>query len=466
MNILRFKLNSRCFVRPYLLTLALTLTVSVAVYARDAATTATTKGAVKSNSAAKTKFAATPQASKTSKVSSTNPKITPVDAVSGIPIAIDNDLAKRVDAVVDKAIANQKIVGAVVMVARDGKIVYQRAIGYNDRESKVPMRQDAIFRLASMSKPIVSEAALALVQRGKLKLSDPVTKYLPDFRPKLADGTTPEITIAQLLNHTSGLGYSFSEKGDGPYHRAKVSDGMDQPGLSMAENMKRLASVPLYFKPGTKWRYSLSIDVLGAVLEKAAGKPLADVVAEMVTGPLSMKDTDFKVVDVKRLTVPYYDGKPKPLKMQPFQLVPVGDGAFAFAPDRCLNLASFPSGGAGLVGTANDYLKFLESLRTANGAGLKPEFYKLMAESQTGNMDAGSGPDWGFSYGAAVLLHPDKKQGPHNLGTRQWGGAYGHHWFIDPVSKLSVVELSNTTTEGMAGEYTRELSRAIYGSAK
>ncbi len=458
--------------RPYLLTLALTLTVSVAVYAREAITTtakvdqATQKIAPVAKFATSSRVTAPTQSKTSNKVKPAPSKATPADAAAGLPIAIDKDLAKRVDAVMDKAIANQKIVGAVVMVARDGKIVYQRAAGYNDRESKVPMRQDAIFRFASMSKPIVSEAALALVQRGKLKLSDPVTKYLPDFRPKLADGTTPEITIAQLLNHTSGLGYSFSEKGDGPYHRAKVSDGMDQPGLSMAANMKRLASVPLYFKPGTKWRYSLSIDVLGAVIEKAAGKPLPDVVTELVTGPLSMKDTAFKVVDVKRLTVPYYDGTPKPLKMQPLQLVPVGSGAFAFAPDRCLNLASFPSGGAGLVGTANDYLKFLESMRTASGAGLKSEFYKLMAESQTGKMDAGSGPDWGFSYGAAVLLHPDKKQGPHNIGTRQWGGAYGHHWFIDPVAKLSVVELSNTTTEGMGGEYTRELSWAIYGPAK
>jgi len=133
------------------------------------------------------------------------------------------------------------------MVARDGKIVYQRAAGLSDREAKKSMTQDAIFRLASMSKPLVSDAAFALVQQGKLQLGDPVIKYLPYFNPTLPDGGPAVITIGQLLNHFSGLSYGFAEKSNGPYHRAKVSDGMDQPGLGITENLKRLASMPLFF---------------------------------------------------------------------------------------------------------------------------------------------------------------------------------------------------------------------------
>lgn len=203
--------------------------------------------------------------------------------------------------------------------------------------------------------------------------------------------------------------------------------------------------------------------MLGAVVEKAYGKPLQVAVADLVTKPLGMTDTGFKVTDLKRLTVPYSNGIPEPERMKALQLVPSVDGAMSFAPARCLDQSSFASGGDGMVGTAGEYLKFLEAVRTASGAGVKQEYYKLMQESQTGTLDAGSGPDWGFSYGAAVLLHPDKKQGPHNVGTMQWGGAYGHHWFIDPVAKLSVVELSNTTTEGMSGPYTHHLTVAFYG---
>ncbi len=125
-----------------------------------------------------------------------------------------------------------------------------------------------------MSKAIVAAAALALTERGKLSLDDPAARFLPDFRPRLKDGTTPDLLVRHLLTHTSGLTYGFVQRPDHPYHRAGVSDGMDQPGLSMEENLRRIASVPLEFAPGTAWGYSVSMDVLGAVIARANGTTL------------------------------------------------------------------------------------------------------------------------------------------------------------------------------------------------
>ena len=387
----------------------------------------------------------------------------------------DEQLAARLNKVIDIALEQKRIVGTVVVVAQDGRIVYKRAAGLADRENKKPMKQDNIFRLASMSKTIVSAAALKLIEEGKLKLDDPVTKYLPDFQPKLADGSTPPILISQLLSHTSGLGYVFSEKADGPYHQAKVSDGLDQPGLSMAENMRRLASAPLLNEPGSKWRYSLSIDVLGAVLEKAANSSLQEIVRSRVTAPLAMNDTGFSInkASRSRLTCPYYDNPQRqkdqsdqtaePLMMQALQLVKFDGGCFSFAPARLFDEKSYPSGGAGLSGTAEDYLSLLEAIRTSDKKLLTAESIKLMSNSQIGKLSISPSGEWGFTYGSAVLLNGKPEKGPHNSGTLQWGGAYGHHWFIDPVARLSVVELTNTTVEGMSGPFSKEIAKAAYG---
>ena len=192
-------------------------------------------------------------------------------------------LKPKVDAVIDQAIAENHIVGAVVLIAQDGKTVYQRAAGLVDKEQNKPMQVNALFRLSSVSKPIVTMAALTLVDRKKLSLDDPVTQWLPDFKPKLADGTTPTITIRQLLTHTAGLGYKFTEKPDGIYHQAQISDGFDDVRIDLSEELRRLASVPLFNAPGKEWRYSLSMDVLGAVIERVTGKPLGTAVADLVT---------------------------------------------------------------------------------------------------------------------------------------------------------------------------------------
>jgi CubicO group peptidase (beta-lactamase class C family) len=155
------------------------------------------------------------------------------------------------------------------------------------------MRENAVFRLASITKPLVSAAVLAIIERKKLSFEDPISRFLPDFRPKLASGVAPDLSIRQMLTHTSGLSYSFLEKDDGPYHKNLVSDGVDQPGLSLEEELRRIADSELKFPPGDNWGYSVSLDVLGAALERIEGDSLDDIVRRYVTHPLGLNSLSF-----------------------------------------------------------------------------------------------------------------------------------------------------------------------------
>ncbi len=374
-------------------------------------------------------------------------------------------LEARTDAVLDDWVRSERIVGAVVLVARDGKLVYRRASGYADRERRVPVTERTIFRLASMTKMIVSASALALAERGVLSLSDPVTKWLPEFTPELADGRRPVITIWHLMTHTAGLTYGFEDGAESAYRRHGVSAGLDQPGLSMEENLRRLAGVPLRYEPGTDWEYSIATDVLGAVIEQAAGVPLPEVVERYVTGPLGMHDTAFEVTDPKCLAMPYKDGAAKAIRMNPLQdSIPLGPG-IPFSPRRVFDPASFPSGGAGMNGTAGDYLEFLEAIRRGGAPILRPESAALLTEHAIGELRAESeGPGWGFSLGAAVLLDPAAAGSPQHAGTWQWGGVLGTHWFVDPQARLTAVVMTNTAIAGVIGEFPAELRDALYGN--
>lgn len=380
-----------------------------------------------------------------------------------VAVAPDAALKARLDPVIDRAIAEHRLVGTVVLVARDGKVVYRRAAGLADREAERPMREDAVFRFSSVTKPFVSAAAMRLVEQGKLRLDDPVTKYLPDFRPKLADGTEPAITIRQLLNHTSGLSYGLAEPASHPYHTLGVSDGLDRSGITLDENLHRLAKAPLGFPPGSAWRYSLAIDVLGGVMEKAAGAPLSQVVTDTVTKPLGLADTGFVARDPARLAVAYVNAQPVPTRMTENMEVSLGATAVRFAPSRATDKTAFPSGGAGMVGTAGDVLTFLETLRTGGAPILEPATVATMMKDQVGVQAATQGPGWGFGYGWAVLDDPAAAKTPQGAGTIQWGGVYGHSWFVDPKNRLTVVALTNTAFEGMNGAFTTQLRDAVYG---
>lgn len=369
----------------------------------------------------------------------------------------------RVDAVIDAAVSEKRLVGVVVLIAHDGRIVHRRAAGLANRETRVQMSVERIFRFSSLTKPIVSAAAMVLVERGKLGLDDAVTRWLPDFHPKLPDGRTPLITVRQLLTHTSGLGYGFAEGGDGSYHRAQISDGLDESTVSLEKNVRRLASVPLLFEPGKSWNYSLGIDVIGAVLERADDAPLDDVVSQRVTEPLGMSDTAFYCREPSRLAVPYVNDQPEPVLMSDPAIVTLLPGtAIRYSPSRALNPHAFPSGGCGMVGTAEDFIRFLEAVRKGGAPILERRSVQAMMSNQIGELTSLLGPGTGFGIGGAVITDPAAAQTPQSAGTFTWGGVYGHNWFIDPQRRLSVVSLSNTALEGMNGAFPGQLREAIY----
>jgi CubicO group peptidase (beta-lactamase class C family) len=382
-----------------------------------------------------------------------------------------SSLPAQVDAVVERAIDEKRIVGAEILIAQDGAILYRRAAGFADREEGRPLREGAIFRLASITKPIVAAAAMRLVEQGAMTLDDPITRWLPDFRPRLPNGEAPTILVRHLLTHTAGLSYRFREPQDSPYHRLNVSDGLDQPGLSMEENLRRLAAAPLLSAPGATWRYSLAMDVLGAAAAKAAKASLPELVSEFVLDPLGMTDTGFLVRDPSRLVTPYADGAPEPVRMTEDIAVPITTlpdlppgAAVRFAPSRAFDAASYPSGGAGMAGTAPDFLRFLEAIRLGGAPILQPETVAQMTSDQVGAQAQTQGPGWGFGYGWAVLVDPTLAGALQGPGTRQWGGVYGHSWSVDPTRALSVVAFTNTAVEGMNGRFVVDLRNAIFGS--
>ena len=372
-------------------------------------------------------------------------------------------LKQKVDAVIDQAIAEDRIVGAVVLVAQDGKVVYERAAGLVDKEARKPMQVDAQFRLSSVSKPIVTVAALALVDRKKLSLDDAVTKYLPDFKPKLADGTTPKITVRQLLTHTAGLAYRFTEKSDGPYHKAQVSDGFDDVNIDLAEEMRRLASVPLLNAPGSQWRYSLSIDVLGAVIERAAGQPLGAAVADLVTKPLGMTATSFVVdrAQADQVATAYFNAPAGTARMADPQDLTSPLGAFVYSPSRAFDSKAHPSAGAGMIGSGPDVLRLLEAMRKGGAPVLQKSTAEAMFRNQVAGVP-GQQPGSGFGFGGALVVDAAAMKTPQSPGTLAWGGVYGHTWFVDPAKKLTVVAMTNTTPEGLAGKFPGAVRDAVY----
>lgn len=377
------------------------------------------------------------------------------------------NLSVRVQAAIQRALEEQRLVGAVVLVARDGMLISRHAAGWADREHQRKMTVDAIFRLASVSKPIVSTAALVLVAQGRLTLDDGIDRWLPGFRPRLEDGRPARISVRQLLSHTAGLGYRFFEAdADGPYARAGVSDGMDASGISLAENLRRIASVPLLYEPGAGWGYSLATDVLGAVIEHVQGESLAVAVRRLVTAPLGMVDTDFVALDAQRVATAYVNDVPRPHPLVEGEAVSPFAGAIGipYSPARIFDPQAFPSGGAGMAGTAEDFLRLLEALRRGRGAVLPDDLIVEMARDQTGGQELPNAPGFGFGLGFSVLRDPARAGSPESEGTWRWGGAYGHAWFVDRARGLSVVAFTNTLYEGMSGCFVTDLRDAVYGA--
>ena len=371
-------------------------------------------------------------------------------------------LGKAVDAAIDRNIAEGLTTGVLVCVCVDGKPVYQRAAGLADREANQPMQDNTLFRLASISKAFTSLAVAALVEQGKLSMDDLVSKWLPYFTPKLPDGSVPPITIRQLLCHMSGLDYRWAQKEDGPYAKAGVSDGLDITGLTLEENLMRLASAPLCFAPGSSWLYSLGPDVLGAVVAKVQDMDFPAALAELVIKPLHMKNTAFWVGkgERDRMAAPYYLDKGKLVRMADDQyLTSVDDRYFHFSPERAFLAEEYPSGGVGLVGTASDLMRMVEVIRTGKTSIASEGLMKEMSTNQLKNMMAR--PGFGFSLGWGVLVDPVEAETPQTAVTLAWGGVYGSKWFADPARKLSVVTMTTTALDEVVSVDVRN---AIYSS--
>lgn len=370
---------------------------------------------------------------------------------------------QALDAAIDRALTERRIVGAVVLVKRAGDMVYARAAGEADREAGRPMTLDTPFRLASLTKPLVTAAAMRLLEMGRLDLEAAVTDWLPRFRPALADGERPVIRVRHLLTHTAGLTYGFLEPPDHPMHRAGVSDGMDETRPTLEENLERLASVPLTHRPGTVWRYSVALDVMGAVMQVAAKRSLAEIVREQVLAPLALNDTGFLAADPTQLAVPYADAQPAPRRMQEGERVPYASGALRFSPARASDPRAFASGGAGMVGTAGDFLRFLDAIAGGGAPILSEATVQAMLTNQIGTLVMeGRDPGWRFGFGASLLADPRAAGTPQSAGTWQWGGVYGHGWFFDPARRLIVVALTNTAVEGLSGRTRNEIRDAVY----
>ncbi len=366
----------------------------------------------------------------------------------------------------DVEVSGQKIAGASLLVARNGQVATLATAGYADREAQKPFAADTVVRIASMTKPITSTAVMILVDEGKLSLDDQLAKYLPEFcvtRLVNPDGTTPaepiafHITIRQLLTHTSGLSYRFI---DGTpvtplYVRAGISDGLSETPGTLADNIARLSTMPLLFKPGEQWHYSLSTDVLGRVVEVVSGQSLDTFFRERIFQPLKMNDTHFVLPTEKRdrLATVYGLENGQPLAPRPSSLIQRGPLVYSTSYSEWGDNAGFYSGGAGLVSTLGDYARFLQMLLNQGELDgtrvLKPETVQAMTTNQLGdlaiNLDVHGD---GFGYGFGVVTDRGKYNGPAPSGSYSWGGFFHTFFWVDPQNQLLGILFTQTHPSG------------------
>jgi CubicO group peptidase (beta-lactamase class C family) len=358
---------------------------------------------------------------------------------------------KRLDAVLQEHIDRNRIAGIVTLVLRDGKPIYERALGWSDKEANRPMKVDSIFRIASQTKALTSAAILALMEEGRLTPNMPVSRFIQAYEKTTvavrsdAGGapTVPArraITIADLLTHTAGISYGieglvsadYEAKGLGPaagfgwYTADKDED--------TCATMERLATLPFVAQPGESYVYGYNTDILGCVVERASGMPLDAFIAERITRPLGMKDTRFflPAAERDRLATVYASGPEGTIVRAPEGAR--GQGHYVEGPRR--NFA----GGAGLLSTARDYARFLEMTRNGGVLDgvriLSPRSVALMTTNQSGTLHTKTGLGFGFGfetvdrYGALGLS---------SVGAYRWGGAYGSNYLVDPDARLVLV---------------------------
>ncbi|EKN47030.1 MULTISPECIES: serine hydrolase domain-containing protein [Pseudomonas syringae group] len=377
-------------------------------------------------------------------------------------VQVDEPAVQRLAEVWQGWVDSGQIVGGVLLVAQGGVLRYVSARGWADRERRVTVTRDTRFRLASLTKLLTSVTALRLCEQGVLGLDAPVTDWLPAFRPRLSDGREPVITLRHLLSHSSGLGYGFEQLPGNTYELAGVSDGLDRVAFDLQENLSRLAKLPLLFEPGTAWGYSLATDVLGAVIEQGTGRGLSQVIDEQVARPLGMASTSFRQ-DHGRLARAYKDGAGAPERIGDGDVLVLESGTARVSSGRVYDAQAYESGGAGMLGTADDYLKLLECLRLDGAPLLNSVSTAALLSNAIGKVTLkGRGAGWTFGLGPVILADPLAAGQRQGAGTWSWCGVYGSHYWVDPVSEISLVVLTNTAVAGAWGRFADALVEAVY----
>jgi CubicO group peptidase (beta-lactamase class C family) len=354
----------------------------------------------------------------------------------------------RLGETLDAYVTQERLPGGVVLVARGGSVVYEHAFGERDRERHDAMREDAVFRIASQSKAIVSAAVLMLQEEGNLLIGDPLSQYLPAFAHTtvavshdgggydVVDARRP-ITLRDLLTHTSGVSYGGGPAAD--LWRAEGIQGWyfahrDEP---IRATVDRMAALPFDAQPGERFVYGYSTDILGAVVEAVSGEPLDSFLQERIFEPLGMRDTHFYLPPEKagRLATVYNLPEDGTLRRAPDGAGMATQGQYVEGPRR-----SF-SGGAGLVSTAEDYARFLQAMLNGgelDGARiLSPKTVDLMTADHLG--ERYPAPGLGFGLGFEVVHDPGAEGEPGSVGKFGWGGAYHSTYWVDPAEELVVV---------------------------
>lgn len=368
-------------------------------------------------------------------------------------------ISARVSALIDRVVEEERITGAVVLVYQDGEPILEKAGGFADREAGIPAGLETIFRYASVTKPIVAVTALVMAEKGLLGLDDRVSQYLPWFRPKTANGQEGAITIRHLLTHTSGLLYDPGLELLPEAQRMTL--GLGNTDLSLEDNFSRHNAIALAFAPGSRWGYSFATDLLGGVLAALHGGTLEDAVVHHVAGPLGMADARFHVTDPTRLAVAYAEHPGRPVRMpDPWVSADEERWRTVFSPGRIFNSKAFQSGGAGMAGTARDFLRLLEMLRSGGGSLLSPAMARAALSNQIGDLEGE--PGYRFTFVGGLIADPVAAMTVLPTGAIQWGGVYGNTWFIDPAERLTVVSLTNNALEGCNGAYPEMLRAAVY----
>jgi CubicO group peptidase (beta-lactamase class C family) len=352
----------------------------------------------------------------------------------------------RIDRALQRYVDENRIAGIVALVLRDGQPVYEKAVGWSDKEAGRRMTTDTIFRIASQTKAITSTAVLSLVEEGKLTINDPVSRVIPQFaKTTVAAGGSVapakrQITIKDLLTHTAGISYGtepaiaaqYEAKGLGPAAGfGWYTADKDEP---VCTTMERLATLPFVAQPGEQWVYGYNTDILGCVVERASGMPLDAFIKSRITDPLRMVDTQFflPAAQRNRLAAVYSSGDDGLIKRAPDG--PRGQGNYVDGPRR-----SF-AGGAGLLSTARDYSRFLEMIRRGGELDgvriLAPRTVKLMSTNQVGTLHSANGLGFGLGFETTDRYGAN---GLDSEGAFGWAGAYGTIYRVDPEARLVFV---------------------------